>query len=568
MFEIICRGFMNNSWRASVLLASLCLASPEVLEVSAADTVFRIQDEVLHSIDPRLFGQFMERPSWGEIGPEGALVPGTNRLQPKVVDLLAEMKPPVMRFPGGTDVDFMDWRDMVSNVPGRGAERPVSVGHKGHHVTNNFGYDEFLTQCEQLESAPIIVVNLRYALLQEKPIAQVAQDAAELVAYCNAPVGSKLPDGMPQWPSIRKKNGRAKPYGVKIWQIGNETWFPYEKLKGMTQEQRDKHGAKCIVALCRAMLEVDPTIEFIVDGHGETFQAALLAHEELGDKIAYFVFHQYTPWRITEVLRDGKTVPMASLSQADVWHAWVATPEFDKDGLAVFSNPLLTQARQRGLRIAVTEWNWNGGWGTKQRALNSALNSALAKGIGAAGFLHALMRAGDVVDIGCQSMLVGNSWPIHAIHADREGKVPPYFMPSGQATMLYSHHHGRDRLQVVAENVPTFEQPFKMGDIQPWEKLACLDAVATAGDTAVFFHVINRSFDRDYTIEIDAAKLGPLDTKAIRHTLTGRLNDAPETGQAAQVAEIVHTEIVYDGRTLAVTLPARTVSIIEMPRKR
>lgn len=564
MFEIICRVFVKNAWRARVLLASLCLAAPVVSEVSAADTVFRIQDKVLHTIDPRLFGQFMERPSWGEIGAEGALVPGTNRLQPKVVDLLAEMKPPVMRFPGGTDVDFMDWRDMVSNVPGRGTERPVSVGHKGHHVTNNFGYDEFFALCEELESDPIIVVNLRYALLQKKPVAQVAQDAAELVAYCNAPVGSKLPAGMPHWPSIRKKNGRAKPYGVKIWQIGNESWFPFKQIQGMTEAQRDQYGAKCIVALCRAMLAVDPTIEFIVDGHGETFQAALLAREELGDKIGHFVFHRYTPWSVTKILSNGKTVPIESLSQADVWHAWVATPGFDKDGLAVFSNPLLAQARQTGLRIAVTEWNWNGGWGIERWPLNSAL----AKGVGAAGFLHALMRAGDVVDIGCQSMLVGNSWAIHAIHADREGKQPPYFMPSGQATMLYSHHHGRNRLQVVAENVPTYEQPFTMGGIQPWEKLAYLDAVATAGDAAVFLHVINRSFDRAYAIEIDVAKMGPLDTKAIRHMLTGRLNDTPEKGQSAQVAEIVHTEIEYDGRTLAVTLPARTVSIVEMPRKR
>lgn len=568
MLEIICCGYMKNAWRVSVLLASLCMASPEVLQVSAADTVFHIQDEVLHSIDPRLFGQFMERPSWGEIGPEGALVPGTNRLQPKVVDLLAEMQPPMMRFPGGTDVDFMDWRDMVSNVPGRGAERPVSVGHKGHQVTNNFGYDEFFALCEELKSDPIIVVNLRNALLQKKSVAQAARDAAALVAYCNAPVGSKLPDGMHEWPSIRQNNGHAMPYGVKIWQIGNETWFPFEKLNGMSKEQRDKHGAKCIVDLCRAMLEVDPTIEFIVDGHGETFQAAMLAREELGDKIAYFVFHQYTPWRVTEVLKNGKSVPIESLSQADVWHAWVATPEFDADGLAVFRNPLVAQARQKGLRIAVTEWNWNGGWGNKQLARNPALDSALAKGVGAAGFLHALMRAGDVVDIGCQSMLVGNSWPIHAIYADREGKEPPYFMPSGQATMLYSHHHGRDRLQVVAENVPTFEQPFKMGDIQPWEKLACLDAVATAGEAAVFFHVINRSFDRACAIELDVAEMGPLGMKAIHHMLTGRLNDAPEVGEPVQVAEIVDTEIEYDGRMLTVTLPARTISIIEMPRQK
>ena len=42
----------------------------------------KVSNETLHRIDPRMFGQFMERPSWGEIGVEGALVPGTSRLQP------------------------------------------------------------------------------------------------------------------------------------------------------------------------------------------------------------------------------------------------------------------------------------------------------------------------------------------------------------------------------------------------------------------------------------------------------------------------------------------------------
>jgi len=42
---------------------------------------FTVTDQTVHQIDPRMFGQFMERPSWGEIGVEGALVPGTNRLQ-------------------------------------------------------------------------------------------------------------------------------------------------------------------------------------------------------------------------------------------------------------------------------------------------------------------------------------------------------------------------------------------------------------------------------------------------------------------------------------------------------
>ncbi len=68
-----------------------------------------VQDRVLHSIDPRLFGQFMERPSWGgEIGVEAALTPGTSQLQPQAERSIREMQIPLLRFPGGTDVDHLD----------------------------------------------------------------------------------------------------------------------------------------------------------------------------------------------------------------------------------------------------------------------------------------------------------------------------------------------------------------------------------------------------------------------------------------------------------------------------
>jgi alpha-L-arabinofuranosidase len=120
----------------------LCLCQLQVFasayqNADSADTSFIIKREVLHKIDQRIFGQFMERPSWGEIGVEGARIPGTRKLQPRVLKLLGEMEIPVIRFPGGTDVDFLDWRDMVDNVPGRAAQRPVSTGHRGHKVTNN-----------------------------------------------------------------------------------------------------------------------------------------------------------------------------------------------------------------------------------------------------------------------------------------------------------------------------------------------------------------------------------------------------------------------------------------------
>jgi len=549
-----------RKYHTSLLILALLVSS--VLQ--AGNAVYRIRNETLHSIDPCLFGQFMERPSWGEIGPEGALIPGTNRLQSEVEKLIQKMEIPVMRFPGGTDVDFMDWQDMVSNVPGRGKDRPVSIGHGGDTVSNHFGYDEFLNLSEQLESQPIIVVNFRDGLLGVKSLKEAAFHAAELVAYCNAGLGTELPKGMPDWPSIRAMNGHPEPYGVKNWQIGNETWAFFKMLREQHPQDTDKYYADCIVAFARAMLEVDPNIEFIIDGHGPTQMAAHIAREELGEKLRYTVFHLYKPWGISEVKRDGEPVETGTLSDSDVWSAWIATPNMNEEGLSVLRHPLLAEARRDGFKLAVTEWNWNGWW----RVQPSPLASSFAKGVGAAGFIHGLMRSADVIEIGCQSMLVGNSWGIHAIWADRNGVKSPRYMPTGQVTMLYSQHHGPKMLKLESSGIPTYSQPFKMSGIGPSEKVAYLDALATASDDKIFFHVINRHFDKSIEITVDLTDMGSFDNKAEHFMLEGRLNDSPAKGESDQIAKIQRSELTHDGKTLKVFLPARTVSCIELYKNR
>ena len=552
----------TTGWTALALAFVATAFAATAAKVQADEIALVVKDQVVHKIDRRLFGQFMERPSWGEIGPEAALVPGTHRLQPEVLRLLQEMTIPVLRFPGGTDVDFLDWQDMVDNVPGREGERPVSRGHRGDRVTNNFGYDEFLRVSEDLGAEAIVVVNFRDGLMKEKPLEKAARHAASLVAYCNAPVGADLPEGMADWPAVRKQNGRAEPYCVKYFQIGNETWAFFNEMKKAGPEGVEDAYVDCLVAYVDAMRAVDPEILIIIDSLPGIPERV---RERLGETVQYLAVHSYLPWGIRKVTRGGTEVPIDSLSAADIWYTWVSAPWMDEAGLSAYPPDPFQPARELGYKVAITEWNWNGWW--QIRGARPALNSSLAKGVGAAGFLHAWMRNGDVVEIGCQSMLVGNRWGITAIRAAPTAQVPAYFMPTGQVTALYSKYHGESLLAVESANVPTYEQPYQMGGALPRKRVAYVDVLATADDGTLYVHAINRHFEEPMDVTIDLSAFGRLTGAAAHHILEGRLHDRPRTGEPLQIARIRDEQVRFEGTSLEVTLPPRTVSCIEIMRK-
>jgi len=551
----ICWGIMY------LVLTCVVAGTPEVKNESIK---FRITSQVQHKIDPRIFGQFMERPSWGgEIGAEGALTPATRQLQPEVVKLLQQMTIPIIRFPGGIDVDFVDWCDMIDNAPGRGKDRPDSIGCTGEKITNNFGYDEFLQLCEKLKSEPIIVVNFRDALLNKKPLPEAAQHAASLVAYCNTPVKTQLPDNMPDWPAVRAKNGRNKPYGVKYFQIGNETWnYKGEAEKELGLERFQKFYVECLAAYIEAMRAIDPSIKIIVDYLPDI---PGLIHKQLGDKVQYLARHFYLPWTIEKVLKEGREVPLNKLSPQEIWYAWVALPQTDDNGQSIIiDQDSISEIKALGYKVAVTEWNWNGWWAD---VAQPPYNSKFARGIGAAGFLHAFMRMGDVMELGCQSLLVGNAWDITGIRVNVRAQKPPYFMPTGQVTMFYSKYHGDNLLVTEALQIPTYIQPYQMGFLKPQEKVAYIDALATASDQAIYFHAINRHFNNPMKISIDLSDFSNLTGQAVHHIFESSFKDKPERSDAAQIGSIRDAPIRFTGKTLNVTLPNRTVSCIEIKRK-
>ena len=540
-----------------------------------------VSNTVLHEINPCLFGQFFERPCGGEKGPEGVVDPVTGKLPSPIVDMLKAMRIPIIRFPGGTDIEYTDWRDMISHVPGRApttapAGRPISFGKNPRFpMTNRFGFDECFALQRETGWQSILVVNLRDAFTRKKPLAEAAQLAAGLVAYTNAPVGAKLPAGMPDWPAVRAANGHPDPYHVRYFQLGNEAWLmvpPVLEELGLKDKPAQTAAwlTDCYLEYARQMRAIDPTIELIIDGNmGNKLQDTVLADPRIRALNPIVTYHVYAPGPMDRIWQ-GPTKNPAQLSTQDWWNAWTGMPgSFDQQGQSSGPAVDLQPAQALGLRTACTEWNW-AGFGFERLENKPELCFQFAAGLGAAGYLHGMMRCGDSLVLATQSMLLGTGWNFAAVHADPSGKIPPYYSVQGLATTFYSQHHGKNLLQTTLTNVPTHPQPFQFGwGPTPAKAVATLDVLATSDDQHLYIHTINRDLNESHPLVIDLQGFPAQAGKEpmIHRYLTGRTLGHPTPTEMADVARIETRQLPYPPSfPFTLTLPPHSASILEIPR--
>jgi alpha-L-arabinofuranosidase len=531
---------------------------------------FTIQNQRLNPIDDRLFSHFLERASFGEPGPEVALQPGTQKMQPEAIERMQHMKIPLLRFPGGTDVDYIDWRDLISHAPGRSKARSISKGHTGQTITNQFGLDEYFQLRDTLNVETILVVNFLDALTKKVPLEAAALNAAGLVAYANAPLGAKLPTGMPNWPAIRARNGHAKPYRAEYLQIGNEWWMFLDKVKAATSLQAPDDLAQwfltCLKIYITTIRAVDPQIQFIIDGRiGDDIERRVLADPDIQKQVVHVAFHAYAPGPMEDLKEDGKPSSFTEMTNEDWWKTLVAVPgEFSAQGENVALSNQLQWVKALGYRVAITEWNWNG-WPTPKTNPKPDLNWRYAAGIGTAGFLNGLIRTGDLVQIACQSVLIGASWDITSIRIDPQGKADPYFLPQGQMTLFYNQHHGPHRLAVSIEKLPQYQQLFSMGWMpQLPNSVALVDLVATAHEQKLYIHAINRNFEQDQPITLDLSAFPNLGRQGTQHLYQARSQQWFFRPHSPEIAEITAKPISIF-KQFTVTLPKQSVSILEIP---
>ncbi len=537
-----------------------------------------VENRVENTIDPRLFGQMLEYGGKDERGHEAAFNAATGTLREPVLDLIRRMRPTVLRFPGGAIVEhggpWTDW------IPGMNEQDPAALAGPCR-----FSFHAFLRLCEELNAEPLMVVKLAGSMLKYQRMEMDASVnlAAAQAAYFSAWRTAPLTAPLLEWTRLRFRNGRPDPWSIPYWQIGNEpfcTLMPLLTGAGLTPEAAARRYAEMVEKHLLAVHAVNPDARFLVEGqpanaeYGYPIGGPLL--DRLRDHIHFLTWHIYHPWAIKYVETpgdDGKLqpAPASAIGDREFWNAMASAPGADPaTGFSHWMPDGYAQFAAAGIPIAVTEWNVNGWWALENPADSSlAPNSLLAKGAGAASFLHAFMRQGAIVRMACQSMLVGEKWPIAGIQVRPGDPGHVLWAPTAQAVTLYRHHHGRERLRIRATGGAAYSQPFKLGNLQPQPAVAFVDPVVTRRDATLFVHLINRDFDHPRRVLLDLAPLAATPTACTLHRLAGRLHNKPNPGEPLDPAAISQDAIPLpsvlqpDGR-LAFDLPPRTVSIFEI----
>jgi len=155
-----------------------------------------------------------------------------------LVQLLADLKPGFLRFPGGCIVEGRElatryqWKKTIGNINDRKLivnRWNTEFRHKptpDYYQTFGLGFFEYFQIAEDIGAEPLPILNCGMAC--QFNTAEVAtineldpyiQDALDLIEFANGSAQTK-------WGNLRTKLGHPAPFNLKLLGVGNEQWGP------------------------------------------------------------------------------------------------------------------------------------------------------------------------------------------------------------------------------------------------------------------------------------------------------------------------------------------------------
>jgi len=269
---------------------------------------------------------------------------------PEVIDAARKWSVPILRVPGGNFVSGYHWRHGVGDL----SERPTRPNYAwGGLDYNEVGTDELLRFCELIGAEPHLCVNMGTG---------TAEEAAAWVEYCNG--SSDTPMGR-----LRAENGHPEPYGVTLWEVGNEIYGLWQIGSCGSDENARRYDL-----FSKAMKAVDPNISLLATGnHFDFLEPAL--------HLDYICADQR--WHQALVDRCGSELEMIALhsladhnrdmedfTDEEVYSALMAQPlKWERE----YIPDLLEQLNPQGggkVTLAITEWGILGDSAQRPRVHN------------------------------------------------------------------------------------------------------------------------------------------------------------------------------------------------------
>lgn len=176
-------------------------------------------------------------------------------LRADLVQMLADLKPGFLRFPGGCIVEGSDlgkryqWKTTI----GAPEERRLIINRWNDEFKHRpapdyfqsfgLGFYEYFLLCEDIGAEPLPILNCGMACQfnsgELAPLDQLdpyIQDALDLIEFANGPATSP-------WGAKRAAMGHPQPFNMKLLGVGNEQWGPQyiERYAAFAQALKAKH---------------------------------------------------------------------------------------------------------------------------------------------------------------------------------------------------------------------------------------------------------------------------------------------------------------------------------------
>lgn len=424
----------------------------------------------------------------------------TGGYRPDLLAAVWDLRPPIIRWPGGCFASLYLWKDGIGPQHAR-HQYPAYMWDDQDN--NSYGTDEFIRMCEKIGSEPLLVINTglldsacggtaQFKLSSPDDYLPYALDWME---YCNGDPKTT------RWGGVRAANGHPEPYHVTFWEIDNETWSA---------------GSEAYIA---AVKKFAPAMRAKADELGVPIQ--LLAVGSGGFD---------TRWNEAVIDACATLIDYISVHYYANPNEFRSAPNRYEEYIAQLGRTI-ADSDNPAMKIYNSEWN--------------AQSTDWRTGLYTGGLLNAYERQGDVFRIGGPALFLRHTsaggWDNAFINFDHTGWFPA---PNYVVMKLWRDHYAPHRIAVegstgglnIASTRSEDGKTVFVKAVNPTEEAAKVKIELTG-----------------YTVDQTSMQLvAPGDVNA-RNTL-----NAPETVKPERAP------VVNDGRILRFSLPPLSCGVVEI----